>query len=126
MASSKTSAAVFGAVNDTGATDQNTPITINVLANDTPSSTPKVLKSLSGTHSAKGALISIVNGKVVYNPDGDPTLAALAVGETATDTFTYTMTEAGNKTIHSYCHCYCNWRKRSAGYRGDRVESSDY
>jgi VCBS repeat-containing protein len=89
--SNKTSAAT--------STNQNTSITIDVLKNDTPSGAPKILKSLSGTHSAKGALISIVNGKVVYNPDGDPTLAALAAGETTTDTFTYTMSEAGNKTF---------------------------
>jgi VCBS repeat-containing protein len=85
------------AVNDTAKTDQNGQITIDVLKNDLPSGSPKTLTSLSGSKSAKGAAISIVNGKVVYNPNGDPTIAALAQGETGVDTFTYTMTEPGRK-----------------------------
>jgi hypothetical protein len=86
------------AVNDAAATNQNTKTTINVLANDLPRNSPKTLTSLGGTTSAMGAKISIVNGKVVYDPYGDQTLAALAQGETAVDTFTYTMTEPGHRT----------------------------
>jgi VCBS repeat-containing protein len=85
---------------DTSATNQNTPVTIDVLANDTPNGGNKTLFSLNlgGTvgKSKLGASIKIVNGKVVYDPSGDPAIAALAAGQTETDTFIYTMTN-GNK-----------------------------
>jgi VCBS repeat-containing protein len=87
-----------GAVNDTAATDQNTAITIDVLRNDLPAGIPKTLSSLSGTTSALGAKITIVNGRVVYDPSGDPTIAELAAGQSATDTFSYSMTEPGGKS----------------------------
>src|SRR5215469_16502814 len=88
------------AVNDTAATSQNKSITINVLANDGPPGTPKSLVSLSGassTTSNLGAKIRIVNGQVSYDPTSDPFFIALAAGQTAVDTFNYTMSEPGGK-----------------------------
>jgi VCBS repeat-containing protein len=83
----------FGAVNDISTTSAISTDTIDVLANDL--GTPRTLKSLSGATSALGAKISIVNGKVLYDPTNDPTFIPLAAGQTIVDTFSYTMTEPG-------------------------------
>lgn len=93
------------AIDDTGFTTEDTAINIAVLANDLNLGAPKILYSLaqSGTAvvtkatSKLGASITMnANGTVNYDPSNDPTLQALAQGETATDTFTYTMKEANS------------------------------
>jgi VCBS repeat-containing protein len=79
------------AINDTASTTEGSPITIAVLANDVPNAAPKTLVSVSNTK--LGASVKIVGGEVFYDPTNDPTIQALAQGETATDTFTYIMKE---------------------------------
>ncbi len=80
------------AVNDTANMNANAaPITINVLANDhDPDGDVMSLLSLSTT--AHGGLASIVNGQVIYN--ANHAFDNLSLGQTATDTFTYTVKDS--------------------------------
>ncbi|MBF0604928.1 MAG: cadherin-like domain-containing protein, partial [Nitrospirae bacterium] len=57
------------AQDDTGATQSATPVTIDVLANDT-SPTDQQL-SLHAVEGAENGTVAIVDGKLVYTPDGD-------------------------------------------------------
>ena len=91
------------AVNDTAFTTEDAVVNIAVLANDLPAGTPKTLYSLAQSGTAVvtkattklGATITMnPNGTVNYDPTGDAAIQALAQGETATDTFIYTMKEA--------------------------------
>ena len=76
------------AANDSKVTDENTPVTINVLSNDDADAT------LTGvlTQPANGS-VSVVGGKIVYTPNN---------GFNGTDSFTYEVTDPqGNKTTAS-------------------------
>jgi VCBS repeat-containing protein len=74
-------------------TGQNSIVTIDVLANDTDvdRGDSKTLVSVDGSHTVGS--VSIVNGKVSYDPGAH--FNALAAGQTAIDTFTYTMQDSG-------------------------------
>jgi len=100
------------AVNDTAFTSEDAAVSIAVLTNDQP--TAGALKSLyslaqSGTAvvttatTKLGATISIKpNGTVQYDPTLSAAIQALAQGETATDTFIYTMkATSGNSSTLS-------------------------
>ena len=78
-----------------GGTPQAEPVNIDVLANDTDVDDGDVLALLSfDDTSAMGALISQnPNGTLRYDPGGMD-LPVLAPGETVTDTFEYTITDA--------------------------------
>ncbi len=67
------------------------PATIDVLRNDRAADHDSVLTLAGLGTSAAGAALSVVDGKVVYDPSGVPAFAALAAGETRTDSFTYTL-----------------------------------
>jgi VCBS repeat-containing protein len=88
------------AVADTASTDEDTPIKIAVLANDTDPDQGAVL-SVAGLpgKSALGAELSINrDGTVQYDPTGASALKALPAGQTATDTFTYTVKDEKGAT----------------------------
>ncbi len=80
------------AVADVGAADEDGPaVAINVLSNDTDPDTSDVL-TVSAVNTA-GTLGSVINNgtNVTYDPNGQ--FESLAVGETATDTFSYTASD---------------------------------
>ena len=91
------------AVDDTGTTDEDTPLNViapGVLANDTdvdPGDT-KTVVALNGTGTLtqtlpSGASVTInANGSYTYNPLS--AFQGLSTGQTATDSFTYTMGDA--------------------------------
>jgi hypothetical protein len=71
------------AVNDAATTQENTPVTINVLANDTDPD-GNSLSVVSVTQGGHGAVTNNGNGTVTYNPS--PAFAG-------TDQFTYTISD---------------------------------
>ena len=88
---------VGGRPGDGAFTDEDTSKTIaaaTLLANDTDVDDGHVLTitGVSG-HSALGASVTLVNGNVVYNPTATPGIQALAAGEYAFDSFTYTVSD---------------------------------
>ena len=83
------------AVNDTAITPKNTPIIIDVLANDTDPEGVKKIYSAQA-HSANAGYLSIIDGKINYEPMTN------FIGD---DTFTYVMTdgsyrETATVTVH--------------------------
>jgi large repetitive protein len=80
------------AAGDKATTGKNTPVTINVLANDTdPAGLPLTIASVD-TAGTKGAVTVNPGAKTVtYNPNGQ--FAGLAAGQTAIDKFTYKATD---------------------------------
>ena len=80
------------AVGDTDNTNEDTPITIDVLVNDTDPDTndTKTVQSVNTT-GTQGAVTN--NGTdITYNPNG--AFEHLQVGESAVDTFAYTMVDS--------------------------------
>nr|WP_063293316.1 Ig-like domain-containing protein [Pseudovibrio sp. Ad46] len=53
--------------------------------------------------------VSLVNGKFRYDPNGQ--FEHLAVGETATDIFTYTVSDGHCRANYQDGHGYHQWRK---------------
>ncbi len=93
----------LGDLDGDGGADEDTPFTIaaaDVLANDTDIDTSDILSiSAVAATSSRGASVRLhANGNVVYDATGATTLQTLAVGETATDTFTYTVTDGHGGT----------------------------
>lgn len=87
------------AVDDNGAlgTDEDTPINVNVLSNDTdvddlPSSLS--ITSFDAT-TALGGTVTLVGNELQYDPTSSATLDAMNVGDSMTDTFTYTIEDPG-------------------------------
>jgi VCBS repeat-containing protein len=84
----------FGASDDTATTDEDTVIAIAVLSND----------SIGPATSISGVDTANALGTVAINPDGtlsyDPTTAfqSLAVGESTTDSFSYTIADSAGNT----------------------------
>ncbi|MEG1912956.1 MAG: VCBS domain-containing protein, partial [Cloacibacillus sp.] len=71
-------------------TDENAPITIDLLKNDTFADGAKITEVTQGSH---GTITITADNKVIYTP----TDQSLAAGESQTDSFTYTVTTiAGN------------------------------
>jgi VCBS repeat-containing protein len=101
------------AVSDNFSTDELTPLTTgNLLASDTDPNTGATL-SVASVHDSEGnsvplgtatqlpsgALLTVnANGTFTYNPNG--AFNSLTAGETATDTFTYTVVDSlGNTSV---------------------------
>ena len=99
------------AVNDAFGTDANTPLTTgNVLANDTDANAGATLSVATvqdsngnsvplgtATQLPSGAMLTInANGTFTYDPNG--AFNSLAAGQTATDTFTYTVSDSIGET----------------------------
>ncbi len=80
--------AVADAKNDAASTHSGTPVTVDVMANDTFSNSDKTLTSV--TQGARGS-VSIVDGKVLYTPNNSSYVGS--------DTFTYTVTSGGVNEI---------------------------
>src|SRR5262245_62191577 len=94
------------AKDDLAAASEDTAITIDVLANDLGGNA-KSLYSLDQSNplhvattalSQLGATITIVDGKVFYDPTGSAQLQALGAGQSVVDTFTYAI-RLGNGTL---------------------------
>jgi VCBS repeat-containing protein len=84
---------------DEAATDEDTALTLDVLANDSdPDGDALTLASLSdadstaaGYQTAQGATLSIVDGQVHYDPTTSTTLQALGTGQSLADSFSYSV-----------------------------------
>ena len=76
-----------GAVNDSGATDEDTAVTVTVLANDTDADTGDTKSIASVTQGANGAVAINANGSLTYTPNSN---------FYGTDNFTYVMKDAAN------------------------------
>jgi choice-of-anchor C domain-containing protein len=87
------------AVADAATTDEDTGIDIAVLGNDTDPDTTDVLsvQSVSAT-STLGAAVILDGTNVEYDPTGAAALQGLAEGETATDSFTYVVSDGNGGT----------------------------
>ncbi|MCC5641240.1 tandem-95 repeat protein, partial [Nostoc sp. CHAB 5844] len=93
------------AVNDTATTNEDTAVNISVLANDSdPESNPLKVIRVNGTlvtvdtpiTLSSDALLTLnADGTFTYDPNAQ--FESLAVGETATDSFTYIVSD-GNRT----------------------------
>ncbi|MEL7035670.1 MAG: Ig-like domain-containing protein [Cyanobacteria bacterium J06592_8] len=89
------------AVNDTANTDEDTAITGDVLTNDTdPDNDPLIVTEVNGIAADVGSEITLnsgalltlnANGTYNYNPNGQ--FESLNTGQTATDSFTYTISD---------------------------------
>jgi len=80
------------ALDDVAATDEDTALTLSfeyLLANDADFDGDTLAITRVDTLSNLGAVISVVDGNVIYSPAG--VFDALKEGETVTDTFTYTV-----------------------------------
>ncbi|MFZ1416019.1 MAG: Ig-like domain-containing protein [Defluviicoccus sp.] len=78
---------------DSGRTDEETPVTIDVLANDGAAGEALSIVSID-TAGARGTVSLGADGAITYDPRGR--FEALAAGETATDRFSYIVAnEAG-------------------------------
>ena len=90
-------------IDDTDATDEITPVSGNVLANDTDVDGETLTVANPGTFiGAYGTLVLAANGSYTYTPGG--AAALLDAGETANDVFNYvasdgTVTDAATLTI---------------------------
>ncbi len=80
---------------DTATTNESTPITINVLANDSdPDNDPLTVTSLDLT-GTQGAVTVNTNNTISYDPSA---FRALAAGQSATDTFRYNVSDGRGGT----------------------------
>jgi VCBS repeat-containing protein len=89
---------VLSAVPDTGATDENTVLSVaapGVLGNDVPASPGDTLSVTAfDSLSAKGAAVVVqADGSYAYDPTGSTVLNTLKPGQSATDSFTYTVSD---------------------------------
>lgn len=74
---------------DSATTSMGASVTIDVLANDTPSDAANALAVTSATMPANGGVVVNGDGMITYTPDA---------GFTGTDTFDYTVSEDGGGT----------------------------
>ena len=83
------------AAGDSATTNEDASVTVSVLENDADSDVSDSLTVGSAdSTSSKGATITVNSGgTVTYNPVSSDALNALAEGESATDTFQYTVTD---------------------------------
>ncbi|MHC0061785.1 Ig-like domain-containing protein [Nostoc sp. UIC 10890] len=89
------------AVDDNASTNENTPLSGNVLSNDTDANNdPLTVTAVNGNASyvgnqitlASGALLTVnSNGSYTYNPNSQ--FESLGTGQTASDSFTYTISD---------------------------------
>jgi VCBS repeat-containing protein len=83
---------------DEGKTNEDTAISLDVLANDSdPDGDALTLVGVST--SEFGAAIKIDGKAVVYDPSASAKLQALGAGESATDSFTYTVRDANGALV---------------------------
>ncbi|RBW60857.1 hypothetical protein DS909_03135 [Phaeobacter gallaeciensis] len=81
----------------TANTDEDTPLQIDTLLAGATDPDGDTLEITSVSASASGALVSLTaDGNVIYNPNG--AFEALAAGETALDTFVFTVSDGNGGT----------------------------
>jgi VCBS repeat-containing protein len=89
------------AVADTATTNENTAVTISVLANDSdPDSNPLTVTNVNGSALTVGTPIALSSGALLtlnadstFTYDPNAKFEALAVGQTGSDSFTYTISD---------------------------------
>lgn len=87
---------------DEASTDEDTAVTIDVLANDFDFEGDTFSITSFDAVSANGATVSLVNGEFVYDSSNAETIQAMDDGESMVDTFTYTVTDsAGNESTET-------------------------
>ena len=74
---------------DTATTDEDNSVTINVLANDTDEDGDTL--TITGISGSPTGSVTIDGDNIIYNPNGQ--FESLNAGETATNTFTYTVSD---------------------------------
>ena len=77
--------------NDSASTDKHTAIDINVLANDSDPDGDPLSVTAVDTSGTKGLVSINADGTIHYDPNGQ--FNGLLQGQTATDTFTYTVSD---------------------------------
>jgi VCBS repeat-containing protein len=81
---------------DFAATDEETPIIIDVLANDSDVDLDD-LTLISATQGGQGGIVTIVDGQINYDPRA--VLDRLAAGETVNDVFAYTVSDGNGAAV---------------------------
>jgi VCBS repeat-containing protein len=79
------------AANDSATTNEDTPVTIAVLSNDSDIEGDSLSIQSINTTGTVGQVTINPNGTINYNPNGK--FESLGVGQTASDTFTYTVSD---------------------------------
>ncbi|MBI1197191.1 MAG: hypothetical protein GC203_04945, partial [Phenylobacterium sp.] len=82
---------------DAAAVNENASVQIDVLGNDTDANVGDALEIVSVSATAQGASVAVVDGHLVYTADAD-IFDLLGLGQTAQDSFTYVMRDAGGET----------------------------
>ncbi|MFZ5692403.1 MAG: VCBS domain-containing protein [Pseudomonadota bacterium] len=80
---------------------ENAPVSFAaslLTANDTDVDSEPVSVSAVGPTSTKGASVSLVNGQITYNASQSLALQSLALDQTTTDTFSYTISDGNGGT----------------------------
>jgi VCBS repeat-containing protein len=83
---------------DAARTDEDTAIKLDLLGNDQDVD-GDALTLVGVSASEYGAAIKLDGGAVVYDPSASAKLQALGAGETATDSFTYTLRDANGAEV---------------------------
>ena len=79
---------------DTATTNEDTPVTINVDANDSFENSGHVITAINGTAIAVGGSVAVANGSVRLNADGTLTFTP-TLNYNGSVSFTYTVTSGG-------------------------------
>ncbi len=82
-------------------TNENASKTIlgsTLLANDTDANGDTLTITAVSATSTNGAVVTLSNGDIVYDPTNATTIQALAAGQNLTDTFTYTVSDGNGGT----------------------------
>ena len=86
--------AVADIANDTATTNEDTPVTINVDANDSFENPGHVITAINGTAIAVNGSVAVTGGSVRLNADGTLTFTP-ALNSSGSVSFTYTVTSGG-------------------------------
>jgi VCBS repeat-containing protein len=89
-----TISAVADIADDTATTNEDTPIVINVNANDSFENSVHVIIAINGRSIAVGGVVAVTNGSVELNSDGTLTFTP-AANYNGPASFTYTVTSGG-------------------------------
>ena len=81
---------------DAAVTTEDATVTIDALANDSDPDNSDSLTISSVTQGSYGGLVSFTAGSLVYDPNGQ--FDALLLGESTTDTFSYTVSDNNGTT----------------------------
>jgi len=82
---------------DTASVAEKQSVLIDVLANDSDPDGPKPILASVGT-TANGGAVSIVDGKILYQAPVNTAVDLIKSGETAADTFSYTVRDSAGAT----------------------------